>query len=120
MALTTKDIIKIIPFDDKFRDELLRDFDGLDSDRKFDIEQAIWDAYDLLYEFKLKENTQLAFLKAENNEENLDGDFYKRIREKTDKEMQELSIDKVEQSSLDEARKAMEIIVREIQAAKKK
>ena len=34
--------------------------------------------------------------------------------------MQELSMDKFEQTSLDEARKAMEMIVREIKAAKKK
>lgn len=120
MKITTKDIIKILPFDEKFKTELLNEFNHLDPDRKFNIEQALWDAYDNFYELKLKENTRLAFLNVEQGKEEFDENFNKRIREKTDKEMQEEAQKNIEQTDLNAAKSAMEKIVAEIRAAKKK
>lgn len=118
--ITTKDIIKIMPFDEKFKMELLNEFNFLDADRKFNIEQALWDAYDNFYELKLKENTKLAFLRVQNGEEEFDKNFHKRIAEKTEKDMQGEAVQKTEQTDLAAARGAMEKIIGEIRASKKK
>lgn len=117
--ITTKDIIKILPFDEQFKQELLSGFDNLDPDKKFNLEQKLWDTYDAFYELQLKKNMQLALMRARENQEKLDKDFYKRIREQTDKEMQSETVQSVEQVDLSTARKAMELIVKEIQASKK-
>lgn len=117
--MQTKDIIKLLPLDEKFKMELLNEFDFLDPDEKFEIEQVLWKAYRDLYEAKLKDNMQLALQKAGNNQEKLDKGFYKRIREQTDKELEEEERQTIEQTDLFAARTAMEKIVKEIRAAKK-
>ena len=68
MKLTTKDLVKILPFEDQEKTDLFQNFDSLDEGQKFEITRILWQAYDALYEIKLEENTQLAFFKAENNE----------------------------------------------------
>ena len=118
--LTTKDIIKILPFKEDFRMQLLERFDTLNLDALFNIEQALWDAYAYVYDLKIKENLQLAMDKAANGEEKLDEDFYKRVLEKTEKEMEKEAIGSSEKVDLSAARVAMEKIVKEIQASKKK
>lgn len=119
MKLTTKNIIKILPFTENFKLELLEQFDTLEKDVKFPVEQAVWDLYATLYEIKLEENTDLALARAAEDKETLDRNFYKRMRQQTDKQMREEYIHKGETVDLTSARKAMEQIVKEIQAAKK-
>lgn len=118
MRLTTKDVIKILPIEEDVRVYLLESVDGSDPDRKYLAEKLVWEAYDTLYELKLEENMQLAMVGTKQGQERLDKDFYKRVREQTEKEMQEEAIQNTEKVDLSEARKAMEKIVREIQASK--
>lgn len=111
MKITTKDIIKILPFDNEFKSELFNSFDRLDADKKFNLEQILWDAYSAFYELKLKENTQLALLRAKDNQEKLDHDFYKRVREKTDKEMEEEATTATTQFDLTRAKEELKVII---------
>jgi len=87
MRLTTKDIIKTLPFASEFQKQLLEGFDSLDADKKFEIEQILWDSYDALFQIKLEENLELATIEAEVGNVALDQDFYKKAQEKTEKEM---------------------------------
>lgn len=119
MKITTKDIIKILPLDENMRKTLLEEFDSMDPDRKYNLEKIMWDTYYTMYKLKLEENIQLALLKAKDNQEKLDEDFYSRVREQTEKEMQSEEVQKTQSADLDSARKAMELIVKEIQASKK-
>lgn len=119
MKLKTKDLIKILPFDEKFKTDLFNQYDYLDPDQKFAIVRLLWETYDALYELRLEENTRLAFLKVETGEEKLDKEFYNRVREQTEKEMQTESVQSVEGADLAAAREAMEKIIREIRASKK-
>lgn len=120
MKITTKDLITIIPFEDDIRADLLAQYDSLSGERKYLIDKMLWDAYDALYELKLQENMQRAFIEAKEGKQKLDPEFYKRVKQKTEEEMTKVDVLKVEQTDLDAARKAMEQIVSEIQAAKKK
>ena len=118
MQLTTKSIIKTLPFEDSFKTDLLNQLDQFDPDKKFALERVVWETYDALYAIKLNENLRSALLQVRNHEEKLDENFYKRVREKTEKEMQEEAVQSAEQVDLTAARKAMELIVKEIQAGK--
>ncbi len=118
MTITTKDIIKILPFQEAFKIDFLEKFDTLPSDKKFSVEQILWDAYYALYRLKFDANISLAFERAKNNEETLDKDFYKRVEEQTEKEMETQALESTEKVDLESARKAMELIVKEMHAAK--
>jgi hypothetical protein len=86
---TTTDLIKILPFTESFKENLLAKFDSLSADQRFSLERIVWDLYDALYEARLDENMQLAFDRAKHNEEKLDHDFYTRVRKQTEKELRE-------------------------------
>lgn len=118
MNITTKDIIKILPFEDKFKISLLNEFDFIDSEHKFNIERILWDAFYAIYEITYQKNLRLAFERAKNNQEKLDEDFNKRVIEQTEKELQTEALDTVQKVDLEHARKAMEQIVQEIRASK--
>lgn len=120
MNLTTASIIKTLPFEESFRIDLMDRLTTIDSDQKFAIERILWDAYFALYQLKFEENLELALLRAKENEETLDKDLYKRVEEQTEKEMQSEVAKDTEKVDLDAARRAMELIVKEIQASKKK
>jgi hypothetical protein len=87
MNLTTKDIIRLLPLDPPFKQDLLNRYDTLTADQKFEIEQMVWDVYDELYQLRLEANTEEAFIRVQEQQEAFDEDFYKRIKEKTDNEM---------------------------------
>lgn len=87
MKLRAKDIIKILPFEESLKTQLLDEFDTMDPDRKDDIVNIVWRTYNALYELKLEENIQLALQRAESDQESLDEDFYKRVREQTEREL---------------------------------
>lgn len=118
MQLSAKTIIKILPLEDSFKTELLGSLDLLDLDRKFAMERILWKTYDAFYGLKLEENMQLGLLRVGNHEEKLDKDFYRRIREQTKKDMETEMIDSTEKVDLSEARRAMELIIREMRASK--
>lgn len=119
MQLKTKDLIHIIPFSDDVRTQLLKEYDSMDPVRKDTVVELLWNTYEALYALKLDENTQLALQRAENGEEKLDSGFYDRVKEKTKQDMRELTVKDVDEGKLEEARKAMELIVKEIQASKR-
>ncbi|QQG40745.1 MAG: hypothetical protein HYV37_00230 [Candidatus Levyibacteriota bacterium] len=119
MKITTKSIIKALPFEEQFRLDLINKLDSLSADQKFTIEQILWDAYFSLYDLKMDTNLKLALERAKNNEETLDKDFYKRVEAQTEKEMENQAVEATERVDLTAARKAMELIVKEIQESKK-
>lgn len=118
--MTTKNLIKILPLEQIYKEELLNKFDDYSPNQRFVIEQAIWRTYRTIYQLRLQKNLKDALVAVNNGQDKLDDLFYKRVREKTEKELQTETIQTVEKTDLDAARKAMEQIVHEIQAAKKK
>lgn len=120
MKLTTKDIIKILPFNDALKTRLLKGFDTLNPDQKFMVEDVVWNTYLTIYKLRLQENVQAGLLRARNNKEKLDESFYDRMEEQTEKEMDSEGLAITEKVNLEAAQKAMELIVKEIQASKPK
>ncbi|MCL4386945.1 hypothetical protein M1307_00935 [Patescibacteria group bacterium] len=120
MKLTTKIIIKAIPWEQDYKIKLLNEWDTMDREKKFVIEGIVWETYRQLYEIKLAENLQLAFYNVTKRKENLDKNFYKRVRQKTDEDMKKEVLSNKESIDLIAARQAMEKIITEIRAAKGK
>lgn len=85
---TAKDVIKVLPFSEAFKNELLAKYDLMDEDQQVAVLRAVWDLYDALYDVTLDENIKAAFERAKNDEEKLDEDFYMRVRKQTDQEFQ--------------------------------
>lgn len=113
--MTAKDIIKILPFEEQFKNNLLGQFDELSIDQRFSLEQILWETYVVFYNLKLEENMQLALLRAKDNQEPLNSDFYKGVQEQTELDMQKEAGEHIAEKDLDAARVAMEKIVKEIQ-----
>lgn len=113
--MTTKDIIKILPLDKDFKNKLLDEFDQLNPDQKNAVGQILWKAYRDLYKIKRDANLQLAFLRAKNNQEKLDKDFYRRVREQTGKEMEQEVLQTTTQVDLAETREELQAIISQSQ-----
>lgn len=105
---SSKDIIKMMPFDDKFKQSLLDGFDNLPVGKKVNVIDMLYQAFFVLYDLKIEENLKKAYLKAENNQESFDSGFYKRVREQTEKELQEVFFEKTKDVDLDAVRSKLE------------
>lgn len=104
MKVTTKDIIKILPIEAVLKMQLLNEFDVMDPDRKDELIEIVWDSYIAIFQLKLEENIRLALARAEKNQEDLDKDFYKRIREQTERELLSEDTEKATTVNLQHAR----------------
>lgn len=101
----------MLPFDKEFKEGLMNSFDSLDSDQRFSIERVIWDLYDGLYELKLQENIRLEMEKSNDTDHPLDKDFYKRVKEKTEKEVLNEFVDNTISVDLSQARAQIDLIL---------
>lgn len=91
MEITTKNIIAYLPLDPDFKKDLELNLDKMDPDRKFEIVNNLWIAYDQLFELRFQENLQNAIQKISKGEEQeaeIGPDFYKSVRQKTRKEIE--------------------------------
>lgn len=111
MKLTTLDIIKMLPFEEDFKKDLVENFDKLTADQKFNIERIVWGGYDALYELKLQENLAIAFDEAGQNREKINSTLYERVRELTDNEMAHVGAEDIKSADLSEARDKLQEIV---------
>jgi hypothetical protein len=112
-------IIKSLPIAEEIKTKIINQYDSFTVSQKTAIDQLAWTTYDALYEERLKENLQIQYDNVKAGLGIVGEDFYKKALKKTDQEMTEDFEESVSKHDLSEARKAMEVIVREIQASKK-
>lgn len=113
MEINTKKIIELLPFDNEFRTHLLHEFGSLDADQKSEMVDILWDAYDAYFLLALQNNIQMGLEKAKKGEEQLDTTFYKRVCEKTEKELSESASQNSATDSLKNVRTKLESILAE-------
>src|SRR3989344_80417 len=89
MKISSKELISMLPLGSKLKQELLEKFDTLDDAKRISIIDMLWQTYDSLFEVKLQENVRNALFQIEDGQEKIGPDFYKRIQEKTRKEMEQ-------------------------------
>ncbi|OGD83174.1 hypothetical protein A2165_04525 [Candidatus Curtissbacteria bacterium RBG_13_40_7] len=78
----------MLPFEKNFQAKLIADFATLDPDKKFELEQLLWDTYEAIYKLKLEENLRLALSRVKETKEKLDEDFYSRVKQQTEHDME--------------------------------
>lgn len=118
MQLTTANIIKVLPFEESFKHELLQELPVLSKGQVFTLDGILRNTFYALYDARLQENMQIALDKVAHNQEKLGEDFYARVQQQTMEELEEAGRDKIDSADLEAARRAMEQIVQEIRAAK--
>lgn len=112
MQLSTKTIIKLLPFEEKFKTDLLDRFDTLSDDQKFNAEQLVWKAYAAMYDVLLQENIQVGLEEIKDGKEMMDEGFYQRMDERTTKQMETQGIQKTELVDMTTARHELEEIMK--------
>ena len=111
MKLSIEDIIKVLPFDEALKSELLNNFSNYSLDQRFALEQIIWQTYDSIFKIKLEENVEIAIAEAEEKGVPPEKDFYKKIREKTKQEIHSQHSLVVEEGDLEAARSSLAQII---------
>ncbi len=118
IIMTIKDIIKILPIDEKRRLQILNSYDYMDIEERVMIDRLAWDAYYALYTERLNQNLAEQKEKVDEGKEEVGTDFYQRALKKTDQEMGGEMSEALGESDLAEARQAVQRIVQEMQDAK--
>lgn len=115
MKLGTKDIIKILPFEDSFKKDLLDKYDFLDDDQKYNIQTIVWDIYNWIFDTRLQENINVAMDMAIKGQEKLDNKFYARINELTEKEFATGNLQSVDEVDLSTTRDKLQEILSKLE-----
>src|SRR3989344_114099 len=87
MEITTKDIIAYLPLDPEFKKALELNLDQIDLDRKFEIINNLWMAFDDFFEIRFQENLQKSIGDV-TSKDPMGPDFYKKVRDETRKEIE--------------------------------
>src|SRR4051812_34996158 len=112
MKLTTTKIIELLPFDQGFRKELLESLPTLPIDTRLDIVDLLWDEYADFYEALLEVNIKIAIGNVANGSDTFDKEFYKRIKEKTEKDIQNQATQEEATTDLSNARTELEKLLK--------
>lgn len=113
MVKTTKDVIKVLPFDEDFKLRLLSAYDHIRPEPKSLLIDLLWDAYDAMYEIKLEENMDEELRQAFEGKTALDQNLYSKARDKTEKDMDEEATGQAEKIDLSTTRASLEKILSE-------
>jgi hypothetical protein len=116
MNLTTKDILKILPFDEAFKRDLLGRFDSLGPDEQYAVSRLLWDLYDAIYTMKLQAKIDQALDPDGNSQVPLNNDFYKTIKAEVEQEMTVESLRAIEAVDLKSTRDKLQHILGEPQS----
>lgn len=112
MKVTTLDIIKFLPLSKDFQTKLLDQFDKMNPDQKFALEEIIWDAYEAIYKLKLQENIKLALLNTKDSNIKMDENFYINIKAETTKQIESGLYKNTADVDISQIRKKLEELIK--------
>src|SRR5579872_2526472 len=111
MKLTTLDIIKLLPFEENYKRSLIDAFDSLSEDQRYEVTELVWSTYGALYRIKYNANMEKALSEIADQRITLGNDFYKKIKEKTDQDMDKLESQQSTPINLDQTRQELQNIL---------
>lgn len=112
MKIVTKDIIRILTFNDELKTQLLSEWDTYSEDKRLNLEEIIWDTYADLYQMRYDMNTDIAIQELSEGEQPLDTKFAERIRQQTDDEFEQLFQQGIPVANLVEARDKLQDLIK--------
>lgn len=86
-TLDIKKIIKLLPFEESFKLQLLEKLDTFSPDQKFEAEQLLWEAYAAYLDIEEQKNLHIGFEEVRQGKRQLTNHFAQQIRSETDKEL---------------------------------
>lgn len=89
MILNTDKLIPLLPFDPAFKKDLQARYQALKPDERYELATLIHEAYYAYYRIKLEENMQLEYQKMEDSKVTPGPDFYNRVKEQTEKQLEQ-------------------------------
>lgn len=113
MDITTKDIIKMMPFEEAFKTELLGKFDSLGADERYEVERLLWGLYDAIYTLKLQGKIEMAMSPDAAVKVALDQNFYKKIRDEVEQEMDSEATSTIDSADLQAAREKLQSMIKQ-------
>lgn len=111
MKITTEGIIKVLPFEEEYRTQLLQSLTTLDLDKKANVEQVLWDTYFAFYKMKFDENMKLELVNMSQNNLPVNDEFYARVTQKTEQDMLNEFVDTSVSVDLTDARTKIDQIL---------
>jgi hypothetical protein len=117
--MTTKDVIKLLPMDNKLKMQVLNMYDYMEPDVKRTVQRIAWKTYFYMYNQQVQANIDKQFESVEEGKATFGKEFYQEVAKKTDHEMNKQIGEKSGAVDLAAARNAMEQIMKEISATKK-
>ena len=113
MQITTENILKMVAINSVNAQKLIAGYQRLDADRKFIVEGAIWDLYDELFQGRVEINVQKAFEDVKNRKRKLSNNFYREIKEETEKELENEFLSKSTSADLAAVREKLENVMQQ-------
>ncbi len=82
-AHKTKDLIKLLPFEKSFQEELATKYDTMDESEHYVVDQILWTTYDSLFEMQVQTNLQIAMEEIKDGKRKMEGDLYPDVLKQT-------------------------------------
>ena len=108
MQITTQTIIKSLPYEESFKNDLLANLDRYGTEQRYQITKIVWDTFFALYRYKLEDNLENALAEVEQGKRKISPDLYKAVEEQTAKEMENELVKTTTKVDLDETRRKLE------------
>jgi len=113
MDLTTERIISLLPLSQEEKTKLSEDYQVADAGVKFVLENTLWDAYYAYYQIRLQENLQLEFVKLKEGKVQPDAGFFARVREATEKQLEDEDKVDLDQNELSSVREKLAAFIKD-------
>lgn len=88
MKVTIQDVIAFLPFDESYRKEIREKLETADFPTRLSMKDQLWDTYYALCDMYFQKNWQQAMYDVKDGKRPVGPNFYKTVREETQKEIE--------------------------------
>ncbi|OGK21178.1 hypothetical protein A2866_00190 [Candidatus Roizmanbacteria bacterium RIFCSPHIGHO2_01_FULL_39_8] len=113
MKVTIQDIIAFLPFEEEYRQKIKRQLIEIDSATRISLEDQLWETFDALCDLYYQKNFQKGLYEMGEGAKSFGPNFYKRIREETDKEIEMDMTKKTTAFGIEEVREKLQKYIQE-------
>ena len=111
MIINVKHLLKVLPIEEKIRDNILSNFDSMTLDQQLDIREYCWRMYFTLLKSQINYEFDKALLEVEEGKRALVTTLYSEIEKKVNKDFSEKIIQIEEHGNLKQVRKELQIML---------
>lgn len=111
-TITALQILKALPLEEAYKTDILNRYpDKLRKNEKLALDELAWDVYDQFFKIELEKNIALGMEDIKSGKDTLGNNFMKRMRDATEKYMENWLNQKLEVDELEQVRNKLKSIV---------